>query len=257
MTSTFVQEDMNKANAALPAAADKATACQQELALLSEEVRQFAYIVSHDLQAPLRMITGFLELLSRRYSDQLDEQAAGYISYAVNGAEKMKRLINDLLQYSRLITAHKKTGVVSLDEVLQAAVTSVTARQEGTGLHVNAGTLPAVPGDKAQLILLFEELISNAVKFRSAAMPDITVYAEREEDNWRITVSDNGIGFDPSFADKIFTVFRRLHPDESIYKGTGIGLALCKRICELHGGTVSAGSIPGQGSRFQIVLPAN
>lgn len=231
-----------------------AAALKIELDAAKAEMNQFAYIVSHDLQAPLRMVTGFLELLVKRYEDKLDEQATQYIGYAMKGTEKMKRLIFDLLEYSRVSTSDEAFEEVDLNELFLelAEKMNTTLREAGTRLFT--GHLPVVRGRHKQLLQLFSQLVDNAAKFNNTA-PEITVSAERTGTAWKISVKDNGIGIDPAFFEKIFLVFRRLYADEEKYKGTGIGLAICKKIVELHGGTIGVEAAPGAGSTFWITIP--
>lgn len=231
-----------------------AAALKTELDAAIAEMNQFAYIVSHDLQAPLRMVTGFLELLVKRYEDKLDEQAKQYIGYAIKGTEKMKRLIFDLLEYSRVSTTDEAFEEVDLNEVFLELAEKMNTVLREAGVRLFTGQLPVVRGRHKQLLQLFSQLVDNAVKFNNAA-PEITVSAERTGTAWKISVTDNGIGIDPAFFDKIFLVFRRLYADEEKYKGTGIGLAICKKIAERHGGTIGLEATPGAGSTFWITIP--
>lgn len=228
---------------------------EQKLAALTGEMNQFTYIVSHDLQAPLRMVTGFLELLERKYASKLDDSAKQYIDYAVKGATKMKSLVFDLLEYSRLssvVTAHT---AVDLNLVLEEVRATLLPVIEETGAIITCGPLPVVLADRKQMLQLFEQLLSNALKFRSDAIPEISIYSKEENGSRLISVADNGIGIDPAFGEKIFIVFRRLHNDDAKYDGTGIGLAICKKIAELHGGTIRVEPGPYQGSHFCLTLP--
>lgn len=225
-----------------------------KLAEVTKEMNQFTYIVSHDLQAPLRMVTGFLELLEKKYGDKLDESAKQYIDFAVRGAAKMKKLIFDLLEYSRLSTVVKEYTEVDLNEVINEVKEKYKPVIEETKAVVSADYLPAIMADRAQMIQLFENLIGNALKFRNVEGPEINIALIKENDAGSIAVQDNGVGFDPSFAEKIFIVFRRLYSDESKYSGTGIGLAICKKVTELHGGVISAESEVGKGSTFYVRL---
>lgn len=227
---------------------------KQELDAAITALNQFAYIVSHDLQAPLRMVTGFLELLVKRYEDKLDEQAKQYIGHAVKGAEKMKRLIADLLEYSRVSTTNEAMEAVDLNEVFLELTEKMNDVLREAGARLFTGQLPVVRARRKQLVQLFSALVENAVKFNTTS-PEVTVSAERTGTAWKISVKDNGIGIEPVFFEKIFLVFRRLYADEERYKGTGIGLAICKKIAELHGGTIGVDSAPGKGSTFWVAIP--
>lgn len=226
-----------------------------KLADLTKEMNQFTYIVSHDLQAPLRTVTGFLELLEKRYGDKLDESAKQYIGYAVNGAVKMKNLIFGLLEYSRLSSAAKEFEKVDMNVVMQEVKEKFQSAIEESGAQVTVSHLPVVMADKAQIEQLMQHLLENALKFRSTAVPEIGITLKKENDFWVIAVKDNGIGIDPAFSEKIFIIFRRLHTDDAKYGGTGIGLAVCKKITELHGGTIWVESAVDKGSTFYFTLP--
>lgn len=225
---------------------------------LLKESNQFAYIVSHDLQAPLRMITGFLELLEKKYGDKLDASAKQYIDFAVKGAVKMKSLIFDLLDYSRLSSLPKEFVETDLNEVINEVNLKFSSVAEETNTRITISKLPVIIADKKQMFQMFHHLIGNALKFRSeTVIPEINISAREENGKWLILVKDNGIGMDPAFSEKIFAVFRRLHSDESKYKGTGIGLAMCKKIAELHGGDIGVESEVGNGSCFFFTLPSD
>jgi light-regulated signal transduction histidine kinase (bacteriophytochrome) len=226
-----------------------------KLAEMTKEMNQFTYIVSHDLQAPLRMVTGFLELLEKKHSDKLNESAKQYIDYAVKGANKMKSLIFDLLEYSRLSSVVKEPAEVDLNVILQEVKEKLAPVIEEAGAIVTNDNLPVVIADSKKMIQLFEHLLGNALKFRSKAVPEISIAVKEENGFWVIAVNDNGIGIDPAFAEKIFIVFRRLFSDETRYGGTGIGLAICKKIAELHGGTIWVESAADKGSTFFFTLP--
>ena len=229
---------------------------KNKLAELTAEMNQFTYIVSHDLQAPLRTITGFMELLEKRYGDKLDDAAKKYIQFAVNGTAKMKSLIFDLLEYSRL-----STDTTALTEVDLSLITSEVIEKFGPvikecGARFVISHLPVVIGKKTQLEQLFQHLIDNSLKFRSDIAPKISITSKREKGFWEIAVKDNGIGIDPAYSEKIFIIFRRLYADETKYIGRGLGLAACKKIVELHGGIISVESAVDKGSTFSFTLPA-
>lgn len=228
-----------------------------KLSELNKEMNHFAYIVSHDLQAPLRMVTGFLELLEKKYGDQLDDTAKKYIGFTVKGANKMKNLIFDLLEYSRLNTVAREVTEVDLNLAMQGAKEKLATTIEETGAVFTADHLPVVMASKAQMVQLFQNLFSNPLKYRSAGAPEIKITSRKENNFWVIGVKDNGPGIEEAFFEKIFIVFRRLHNDDDKYSGTGIGLALCKKIIELHGGTIWVESVVGNGSTFYFTLPCS
>jgi len=226
-----------------------------ELERSNEELQQFAYVCSHDLQEPLRVISNYTQLLSKRYSGQLDAKADLFISFAVDASKRMQILINDLLAYSRLQTREKKIGPVDCNTVLKMALANLEILLTETGAQVNYGSLPVVVGDQSQLLQLFQNLIGNALKFRSKEPIIIDISVEREGDEWLWTIRDNGIGFDIQFQERIFLIFQRLHTKEE-YSGSGIGLAVCKKIVLRHGGRIWAESEPGKGASFNFTLPA-
>lgn len=224
-----------------------------ELSASNSELERFAYIASHDLQEPLRMVSSFLQLLQKKYGGQLDERADQYIHYAVDGAERMKSLIMDLLEYSRLGMGKEAFDWVDVGEVM-TEVAEVFREQIATaGAQVAIGPLPRVWGDKVQLTQLIQNLLSNALKYASDKPPVITVRAVEHPEYWQFSVADNGIGIDPQFFDKIFIIFQRLH-NKSEYSGTGIGLAICKKIVERHGGRIWVESVAGEGSTFNFTI---
>ena len=224
-----------------------------ELATSNAELERFAYIASHDLQEPLRMVSSFLQLLQKKYSGELDEKADQYIHYAVDGAERMKVLILDLLEYSRVGMGRGSFGPVVLDEVIAEVGDIFREKIIAARAHIEIGPLPEVCGDKVQLTQLLQNLIGNALKYHSDQPPVIRVSAKEERGYWQLAVQDNGIGIDPLFFDKIFIIFQRLH-NKSDYSGTGIGLAICKKIVERHGGRIWVESAPTQGSIFFFTI---
>jgi PAS domain S-box-containing protein len=227
----------------------------EELNRSNEELGQFAYIASHDLQEPLRMVASYTQLLSRRYKGKLDADADEFIAFAVDGASRMQRLIQDLLAYSRVGTKGKDLLDTSSQEALQRALLNLRGAIEERGALVTHGPLPPVLADETQLVQLFQNLVGNAIKYqRPGGVPQVHVSVTRSgEDKWMFAVKDNGLGIDPQYFEKIFGMFQRLHKREE-FAGTGIGLAICKKIVERHGGNISVESQPGQGSTFFFAL---
>ncbi|WP_436536464.1 sensor histidine kinase [Actinoplanes sp. HUAS TT8] len=226
----------------------------EELTRSNRDLEQFAYVASHDLQEPLRKVASFCQLLQRRYSGQLDERGEQYIGFAVDGAQRMQRLINDLLSFSRIgrITAGFKP--VELDRVLTEVASQLEARA-GEEAEISWSGLPAVEGEEPLLTTLFVNLVGNSLKFRRADVPPvIRVSAEREDDRWKINVRDNGIGIEREFADKVFVIFQRLHPRDA-YEGTGIGLAIVKKIVEYHGGRIWLDLDVEEGTSIWFTMP--
>jgi PAS domain S-box-containing protein len=227
----------------------------ERLERINAELQDFAYIASHDLSEPLRMITSYLQLLQRRYEGQLDETADEFIHYAVDGAERMKLLIDDLLQYSRVGSAEVQRVPVDADAVLDGVLRSLEGAIIERGAHVTHGPLGIVRGDATQIGQLLQNLVANAIKF---ARPDVPaeVRVERVGDprEWHVVVRDNGIGIEERHAERIFKMFGRLHGREE-YEGTGIGLAICRRITDRHSGSIWVESTPGEGSSFHVSIP--
>ena len=228
---------------------------RNELARSNEELERFAFLASHDLQQPLRTVSGFLELLVRQKGDDLDERGHQYVDMALRGTRQMSSLIDDLLTYSRVSRDDRPLEPVALDEAWDAAVDQLQAMIAEADAEVTRGTLPVVDGDPGQMTQLFANLISNAVRYRGDTNPTIRAEAERANGEWVVAVQDNGIGIDPRDQQTIFEMFRRLHSNDEI-EGTGVGLALVKRIAERSGGDVAVESEPGRGSRFLLRLPA-
>jgi PAS domain S-box-containing protein len=226
----------------------------EELNRSNEELGQFAYVVSHDLQEPLRMVASYTQLLSRRYKGQLDSDADEFISFAVDGASRMQRLIQDLLAYSRVGTKGKDLLDTSSEEALQQALINLRGAIKDSGALVTHDPLPAVLADEMQLIQLFQNLVGNAIKYQSSGVPRVHVSASKNGGKkWIFSVQDNGLGIDSQYFEKIFGMFQRLHKREE-FAGTGIGLAICKKIVERHGGSISVQSRPGHGSTFRFAL---
>jgi PAS domain S-box-containing protein len=226
----------------------------EDLARSNRDLEQFAYVASHDLQEPLRAVAGFVGLLRQRYQGKLDEKADSYIHSAVDGATRMQTLIGDLLSYSRVGTQGKAMEPTDTRESLNDALANLHESIEESGAVIQVDPLPTVRADATQLTQLYQNLIANAIKFRSDKPPEIHVGARRERDAWLFGVRDNGIGIDPQYAERIFMIFQRLHTRKA-YPGTGIGLAICKRIVERHGGSIWVESQPGQGATFHFTLP--
>ena len=241
-------DELAKANARLDAQT-------QDLERSNAELEQFAYVASHDLQEPLRKVASFTQLLQRRYSGQLDERADEYIDYAADGAKRMQTLINDLLAFSRVGRLREGQTEINLGEVLSQALAGLSTLIEETHATVNAGELPTVRGEPALLSLVFQNLVGNALKFHGRERPIVGIRARREGASWLVSCSDNGIGIDAQYAERIFVIFQRLHPKDE-YAGTGIGLAMCRKIIEYHGGRIWLEPDTGEGSTFSFTLPA-
>ena len=224
-----------------------------ELARSNAELEQFAYVASHDLQEPLRTVASYTQLLARRYKGKLGADADEFISFASDGAARMSQLIHDLLDYSRVGSRAAEFRPVSSEAVLASAMTNVRAAIEDSSAVVQHSALPTVDADPAQLAQLFQNLLGNAIKFRNGARPEIDVACEETPEEWCFAVSDNGIGIDPKYSDRIFQVFQRLH-SKTEYPGTGIGLAICKKIAERHGGRIWVQSNPGHGATFRFTI---
>jgi len=228
-----------------------------ELNRSNEELAQFASVASHDLQEPLRMVASYTELLSKRYKGKLDAEADEFLAFALDGATRMQRLIQDLLAYSRVGSKGKDLRDISSEDALEQALKQLRGAIEDSDAVVTHDPLPAVMADEMQLIQLFQNLVGNAIKYQKPGTPRIHVSAARNGGNrWKFSVRDNGLGIDPRNFERIFGMFQRLHQKEE-FAGTGIGLAICKKIVERHGGSISVESAPGQGSVFQFALAGN
>ena len=228
----------------------------EELKRSNSELEQFAYVASHDLQEPLRMVSSYTQLLERRYQEKLDADAREFMGFVVDGATRMKQLIEDLLAYSRVGTKGRDFKSVELEKPLSRALANLKAAIDESAAAVSFDPLPALPADEAQLAQVFQNLIGNALKFRSGAAPRIHVSALEKDREWEFAVRDNGIGIEPQYFERIFMMFQRLH-SKGEYPGTGIGLAIVKKIVERHGGRVRVESTPGEGSAFIFTLPKN
>ena len=243
----FDISDRKQAEEALQKAAE-------ELARSNKDLDQFASVASHDLQEPLRTVAGFVQLLRKEYGDRLDAKADSYIGYTVDGVKRMQALIHDLLVYARVGTRSREPVPIDAGTALGQALDNLHESIQAAGAEITHGQLPTVRADLSQLAQLFQNLLGNALKFRSQAPPKIHVDACREGDYWRFSVRDNGIGIDAKFQEQIFEVFRRLHTRKQ-YTGTGIGLAICKKIVDRHGGRIWVESEPGQGATFHFTIP--
>jgi len=219
----------------------------------NKELEMFAYITSHDLQEPLRMITSYLQLIEKRYFQNLDEDGKEFIAFAVEGAKRMQTLINDLLKYSRVGTKAKEFAPVDCNQVLADTLNNLEIAIVESQSRITSDKLPTVTGDETQLRQLFQNLVGNAVKFRGEKPPAIHVGVVSTDHYWEFSIRDNGIGIEPKYFERIFQVFQRLH-GRNEYSGNGIGLAVCKRIVERHGGEIKVASIPGEGTTFTFTL---
>ncbi len=230
-------------------------ATQAELARSNAELEQFAYVASHDLQEPLRMVASYVGLLERRYRGRLDSDADDFIEFAVDGARRMQALLNGLLDLSRVGTRGRELEPTESGAALKDSLINLEQAIAEAGAEVVHDPVPTVLGDRIQLTQLFQNLVSNAVKFNTSGRPRVTVTAQRAGSMWEFAVADNGIGIDPAHFDRIFQVFQRLHTRDT-YEGTGIGLSVCRKIVERHGGTIWPESAKGQGTTFRFTLKA-
>ncbi len=227
---------------------------ESELQRSNAELQQFAYVASHDLQEPLRMIASYVQLLQRRYSDRLGEDADEFIAYAVDGAKRMQGLIHGLLQYSRVGTHGKPFEAIDCETILDKALANLQLLLAESGAQVTHDPLPTLFADSTQLVQLFQNLIDNACKFQDDTTPQIHVSARLERGQWLFSVHDNGIGIDPEYAERIFIIFQRLHGREA-FPGTGLGLAICKKIVERHGGRIWVEFGNRKGTTFCFTIP--
>jgi len=228
----------------------------EELARSNADLEQFAYVASHDLQEPLRMVAAYTQLLAERYRGKLDENADKFIGYASEGALRMQTLIQDLLAFSRVGRSGIECGRVECDAAMEEVLRSLGPAIQESGAVVTHGELPPVWADRSQMTQLFQNLIGNAIKFRGKEPPAISVQAEKAGQQWLFSVSDNGIGIAPEYAENIFVVFQRLH-GRSEYPGNGIGLAICKKIVERNGGKIWVEAQAGHGSVFKFTMPCD
>jgi light-regulated signal transduction histidine kinase (bacteriophytochrome) len=228
---------------------------QQELARSNQDLEQFAYVASHDLQEPLRMVATYTQLLAERYRGQLDDNADKYIHYAVDGALRMQTLVQDLLTFSRVGRQGSDSRNTDCNVVLETALKNLRAAISESGAKILCDGLPVVVADGAQLEQVFQNLIGNAIKFRGSDPPAIRIAANKKDGDWVFSVADNGIGIDPEHAEIVFAIFKRLHT-RAEYPGSGIGLAICKKIIERQGGKIWVESRRGQGATFKFTLSA-
>jgi PAS domain S-box-containing protein len=225
----------------------------EQLTRSNEELEQFAYVASHDLQEPLRVVTGYVQLIDRKYKDKLDSDADQFFHYIIDGVARMQQLITDLLSYSRVGSRGLSFSPTNVQEIVERVLCNLKAVIDESGAAVTCDPLPVVQGDETQLVQLFQNLIGNGIKFRGDRPPQIHVSARRQDQDWEFTVRDNGIGIDEQYWEQIFVIFQRLHTRQE-YAGTGIGLAICKRIVERHGGRIWLDSEPGRGTTFHFTL---
>ncbi|MEO5672975.1 MAG: ATP-binding protein, partial [Ramlibacter sp.] len=227
-----------------------------ELARSNRDLEQFAYVTSHDLSEPLRMVASYTQLLARRYGTHFDDDGREFMGYVVSGAQRMKQLIDDLLLYSRAGRTATELREASLDKALDAALANLAHAIRDSAASINRpAVLPTLACDKTGMAQVFQNLVANAIKFRGEAPPVIRIEALREGQDWIVSVTDNGIGIEPQYFDRIFVIFQRLHA-RADFEGTGIGLAICKKVIERHGGAIWVESTPGQGTSFKFRLAA-
>jgi len=225
-----------------------------ELATSNAELERFAYVATHDLQEPLRLVSSFMQLLKKKYAKQLDEQAREYIDYAVDGANRIKKLILDLLEFSKVSSNREEFTPTDMNMVLRDVSLVFSGELKDTGAKLIIPELPTINVNTALMLQLFENLVGNALKYRNGRKPLIQIDCIEKDDEFRFSVRDNGIGIDPEYSDKIFILFQRLHNNNETYEGTGVGLAICKKIVELHRGTIWVISEKGKGSTFYFTI---
>jgi signal transduction histidine kinase len=264
ISSAPIKDDSGNITGSVTVAMDitAQTAVEKELAEKAEglvrsnmELRQFAYVASHDLKEPLRMVTTYMQLLDRRYGDKLDGEAKEFIGFAVEGSKRMYALVEDLLTYSRVEASVIPFSNIAMEQVMEVVLKDLGESIEASGASVTVDPLPEVNGDFRQIVQLMENLVANAIKFRKWESPSVRVSSSLVEREWIFSIQDNGIGIDKEYSDKVFQMFQRLHQRET-FPGTGIGLAICKKVVERHGGRIWFDSEPGRGSTFFFSLPA-
>ena len=243
----FLSENISRSEYRLKNAMD-------DLKRSNEELQQFAYAASHDLKEPLRAIISYSQLLEEYYRDKIDIEGKKFLDFILEGSYRMKKLIEDLLAYSRIATQNKTLKLTNLNDVLKDVLLNLQEATKETGAVINYGKLPILAVNETQIMQLFQNLISNAIKFQSDEIPNINISAEQKNNIWEFSVKDNGIGIEPEFFDRIFKIFQRLHTREE-YPGSGIGLAICKRIVQMHGGKIWVDSEIGKGSTFYFTIP--
>lgn len=249
MNSSLVAEidQRKRTEAALQITTAKLTSSNADL-------QRFAYVASHDLQEPLRAVAGFVTLIASKHKGTLDEESEGWINHAVEGSTRMRSLINDLLAYARVESRGKPLEIIDTQKAFDQAKKDLSVLIAESNAELTSSELPQLMGDEGQLTQVFQNLIGNAIKFKGYEKPTVHVSATKQGEEWLFSVKDNGIGFEPEHVDRIFIIFQRLHGREE-YKGTGIGLALCKKIIERHGGRIWAESEKGKGSTFYFTIP--
>ncbi|MDD3984939.1 MAG: ATP-binding protein [Methanobacterium sp.] len=225
-----------------------------ELKRSNKELKRFAYVSSHDLQEPLRMVTLYSQLLEKRYKNSLDNDANDFINYIVENAKRMKQLIEDLLEYSKVTNDAKKFGNVDLEKVVDIVISNLSIPITGNNVNITRKNLPTIFADENQMLQVFQNLITNAIKFKGKKHSEIHISAKKEEGKWIFAIKDNGIGIKPDYVDQIFEVFKRLHTKEE-YPGTGIGLSIVQKIINHHGGRIWVESEPGHESTFYFTIP--
>jgi light-regulated signal transduction histidine kinase (bacteriophytochrome) len=232
----------------------KISSLQKELRRVNMDLENFAYVASHDMQEPLRMVNSYVQLLQKRYKGKLDSQADDFIAFAVDGVTRMKTLLDDLLTYSRVSYSNFKLTNLDLNAVIRKVEHKMTNSSKCSKFIINSTQLPVIQADAFQMEMLFFHLLENGIKFNKNTTPTVDISSRKNENHWLFTVKDNGIGFEKAYYDKIFNIFNRLH-NYSEFKGSGIGLALCKKILEYHNGSIWAQSVPGKGSTFSFCIP--
>jgi light-regulated signal transduction histidine kinase (bacteriophytochrome) len=237
-------------------AADALAAKSEDISRSNRELEQFAYVASHDLQEPLRMVASYVQLLARRYKGKLDSEADEFIAYATDGAKRMQQLINDLLGYARIGQGHVVYQPIECQEVFDQVVESLDEKIREAGATLTHDALPQITANETQIIQLFQNLIENAIKFKSEEPPRIHVSAQAKKKQWIFSFSDNGVGIAPEYKDRVFVIFQPLHNREA-YPGTGIGLAICKKIVEQHAGQIWVETKPRKGTEIRFSWPRN
>ncbi len=250
---SILTEELKISNIELMEVQDELNDTIKQLELSNKELEHFAYIASHDLREPLRMITSFLQLLERRYNDKLDQDANEFIGFAVDGAKRLDHMINDLLLYSKITSQNREITPVNLENVLEEVLTNLKVPIEENKAMIAYDTLPIINGDEQLFVRLFQNLIGNAIKYRSQEHPNIHISGVKEKNQYLISIKDNGIGISPDHLEQIFTIFKRLHTHDE-YEGTGIGLAIAQKIVNQQGGQIWAESEPGKGTTFYFTL---